>query len=254
MIDIHCHILPRIDDGPKTLFDSLNMAKAAVRDGIHTVIATPHHSTTYYNAKADILHYVQDLNDALQEENIDLKVRPGQETRIYGELVEDLKKGDILPLNETSSYLFIEFPSSGVPLYADKLLYDIQVAGLTPVIVHPERNAELIERPGKLYQLVKNGAATQITAGSLVGDFGKKISQFSQQIIEANLTHFIASDAHNTTNRPFKMAEAMNFVEKKYGVDMLYYFTENAELLLEDSSIIQEVPQRIAKKKFLGIF
>ncbi|MFL8938377.1 tyrosine-protein phosphatase [Rossellomorea oryzaecorticis] len=255
MIDIHSHILPGIDDGAKTIQDSIDMAKKAVSEGIHTIIATPHHMNgKYNNTKSDIIPMVRDLNETLETENISLEVLPGQECRIYGEILEDYQKNEILTLNQDSQYLFIEFPSSSVPRYTERLLYDIQVEGLTPVIVHPERNAELIERPDKLYKFVKNGAATQVTASSLTGYFGKNIQKFSQQIIEANLTHFIASDAHNINNRTFKMEEAMDYIEKKYGIDSVYYFTENAEMLVENKVIYKEIPEEIKKKKFLGIF
>jgi protein-tyrosine phosphatase len=255
MIDIHSHILPGIDDGAKTIQDSIDMAKKAVSEGIHTIIATPHHRNGKYdNITSDILPLVDHLNETFKLEQINLDVLPGQECRIYGEILEDYQKGEILTLNKDSQYLFIEFPSSSVPRYAERLLYDIQVEGLTPVIVHPERNAELIERPDKLYRLVKNGAATQLTASSLVGYFGKNIQKFSQQMIEANLTHFIASDAHNINNRTFKMEEAMDYIEKKYGIDTVYYFTENAEMVVENKTIYKEIPEEIKKKKFLGIF
>jgi protein-tyrosine phosphatase len=255
MIDIHSHILPGVDDGARTMQDSVDMAKQAVSEGIDTIIATPHHMNgKYENEKVDILHQVDELNDHLQQENIDITVLPGQECRIYGEMIEDYHSGKLLPLNRVSPYIFVEFPSSSVPRYTDRLFYELQNEGLIPVIVHPERNAELIERPDKLYNLVKNGAATQLTASSLTGYFGKNIQKFSQQLIEANLTHFIASDAHNIHNRSFKMEEAMDTLEKKYGIDMIYYFTENAELLIEGKNIYKEIPEKIKKRKFLGIF
>ncbi|WP_409252148.1 tyrosine-protein phosphatase [Bacillus sp. SCS-153A] len=255
MIDIHCHILPGIDDGAKTMEDSVEMAKAAVNEGIHTIIATPHHKNgKYNNSKSDILPLVNSVNERLEKEKIDLTILPGQEVRIYGEVVEDYKNGEILPLTSESQYVFIEFPSNHVPRYTNRLLYDLQVAGLNPVIVHPERNSELIERPEKLYELVKNGASTQVTASSLTGYFGKNIQKFSRQIIEANLAHFIASDAHNVHNRGFKMEEAMVLIEKQYGTDQLYYFIENAELLIDGQTIFREIPEPIKKKKFLGLF
>jgi protein-tyrosine phosphatase len=255
MIDIHSHILPGIDDGAQSMEDSIDMAKAAVSEGIHTIIATPHHmNNKFENPKSDILPLVDRLNEELKNRQIDLLVLPGQECRIYGEIIEDYKKGDIVPLNQYSQYIFVEFPSSSVPRYADRLFYELQNEGLVPVIVHPERNTELIARPDKLYNLVKNGAATQITASSLTGYFGKNIQKFSRQLIEANLTHFIASDAHNVTNRTFKMSEAMDFTEEKYGIDMVYYFTENAELLVGGKNIYKEIPEKVKKRKFLGIF
>ncbi|MGM0753091.1 MAG: tyrosine-protein phosphatase [Bacillota bacterium] len=255
MIDIHSHILPGVDDGARTMQDSVDMAKLAVSEGIDIIIATPHHMNGQYeNERVDILHKVDELNNHLKQEGIDLKVLPGQECRIFGEMIEDYHDGKLLPLNRVPPYIFVEFPSSSIPRYSDRLFYELQNEGLIPVIVHPERNAELIERPDKLYNLVKNGAATQLTASSLTGYFGKNIQRFSQQIIEANLTHFIASDAHNIHNRSFKMEEAMDTLEKKYGIDMIYYFTENAELLIEGKNIYKEIPEKVKKKKFLGIF
>lgn len=254
MMDIHCHILPGIDDGAQTIYDSLDMAKQAVSQGIKQVIATPHHMNgKYENRKTEIVQKVNELNERLKEEQIDLEILPGQENRIYGEILEDYEKGEIQTLAGTS-YLFIEFPSGHVPRYAETPLYEIQVKGLMPIIVHPERNAELIQHPDRLYEMVNNGVATQITAASLTGAFGKKIKKFTEQLIEANLTHFLASDAHNVKTRAFKMDEAADEIEKKYGADMLYFFTENAELLAKDQAIYREVPQPVKQKKLFGLF
>jgi protein-tyrosine phosphatase len=254
MIDLHCHILPGVDDGAQALSDSINMARKAAEQGIHKIVATPHHLTSSYeNPKQSILERVKDLNNALQNENIELEVLPGQEVRIHGEMVAGYEAGDILPVNHTP-YLLVEFPSNHVPRYTEKLFYDLQVNGLIPVIVHPERNMEINERPELLYQLVKKGALTQITAASVCGDFGKKIKNFSLQLIDANLTHFIASDAHNITNRTFKMREAFAFIEKKYGNELVYYFEENAALLIEGLSVYREDPERVKKKKLFKLF
>ncbi|MEY8343893.1 tyrosine-protein phosphatase [Niallia circulans] len=254
MIDIHSHILPGIDDGAQTIEDSIKMAKTAVNEGITSIIATPHHKNNQFNnLKSSILTKVNELNTVLKQENIPLTVLPGQEVRIYGEVVEDFYKGDILTLNHTK-YLFIEFPSSSVPRYAERLLYELQTEGIISIIVHPERNKELLEKPELLYQLVKNGALTQVTASSLVGYFGKNVKKFSEQLIEHNLTHFLASDAHNIHNRTFKIDEALDMIEKTFGLDYIYLLKENAELLVRDKNIIKEIPKRIQKKKFLGIF
>lgn len=254
MIDIHCHILPGVDDGAKTIEDSIAMAKVAAEEGITTIIATPHHKNTqYYNNKEEILKHVENLNKEFIQRNIPINILPGQEVRIYGEVLEDNKKGEILTLNHTK-YLFIEFPSSSVPRYAERLLYNIQTQGIIPIIVHPERNKELQENPDLMYKLVQNGALTQVTAASVCGYFGKRVKHFSDQLIEANLTHFIASDAHNTTSRTFKINQAYDDIETKFGSDYVYMFTENAELLVKDNNIYKEMPLPIRRKKFLGIF
>ncbi|MDX8047120.1 CpsB/CapC family capsule biosynthesis tyrosine phosphatase [Gracilibacillus sp. S3-1-1] len=255
MIDIHCHILPNVDDGAKHMEDSVQMAKSAVSQGITTIIATPHHMNgSYDNYKEDILVAVECLNDRLQEEEIPLTILPGQETRIYGEMLEDLEKGQLLPLNETSGYLFVELPSNHVPRYTKQLLFDLQLKGVKPVIVHPERNKELMENPDILYDLVSNGTLTQVTAASIAGKFGKKIKKFSSQMIEANLTHFIASDAHNTTTRGFVMQDALSIVKNEYGTSMVYWFMENAQYLVNGEIVVGDVPEKIKKKKVLGIF
>ncbi|MDU1846677.1 MAG: CpsB/CapC family capsule biosynthesis tyrosine phosphatase [Niallia nealsonii] len=254
MIDIHSHILPGIDDGAQTIEDSIKMAKAAVNEGITTIIATPHHKNNQFNnLKSSILTKVNDLNTVFKQENIPLTVLPGQEVRIYGEVIEDYYKEEILTLNHTK-YLFIEFPSSSVPRYAERLMYELQTEGIIPIIVHPERNKELQEKPDILFQLVKNGALTQLTASSLTGYFGKTIKKFSEQLILQNLTHFIASDAHNTYNRGFKFKEAHKFIEENFGIDYIYLFKENSELLSRDKHIIKEIPEPIKRKKFLGVF
>ncbi|KKI93269.1 tyrosine protein phosphatase [Bacillus sp. SA1-12] len=254
MIDIHSHILPGVDDGAQTVEDAISMAKLAVEEGITKIIATPHHQNgKYINSKEHILEEVIDLNRILQNEKIPLEVLPGQETRIYGELLDDLEKGDILTLN-ASNYLFIELPSGHVPRYTEKLLFDVQLKGLTPVIVHPERNSEVIENPEILFNLVKKGSLTQVTAGSISGHFGKKIQKFSMQLIETNQTHFISSDAHNISTRKFRIRESISVVEKEFGRQAVYYFHENAELLIQGKTVYKQEPSQIKRKKFLGIF
>lgn len=254
MIDIHCHILPGVDDGPVSIEDSLLMARDAVKEGIKTIIATPHHrNNKYENNKEKILHSVNELNEILNKERIQLKILPGQEVRIYGEILEDFRKGEIMPL-ANSNYLFIEFPTSSVPRYTERLFYDLQTEGLTPIIVHPERNKELLENPKILYDLVSNGCLTQITASSIAGYFGKSIKKFSLQLVEHNLTHFVASDAHNIHNRSFKLNEAYEVIEIENGIDYPLMFKENSELILSGDYIHKEIPELIKKRKFLGIF
>lgn len=256
MIDLHCHILPGLDDGPATIEESLMMAKEAEKAGITTIVATPHHKNElFHNAKKAVEASTASLNKELKSASINVQILPGQEIRIYGEIIRDLENGELLALGGNSFYLLIEFPSSYVPQYTEQLLFDIQMKGIVPIIAHPERNKEFIQYPDKLYRLVKNGAATQITAASYAGRFGKKIQRFTDKLIEANLTHFIASDAHNTSSRGFHMAKAYERLRKKSGIDFVHYFQENAERIVSGQHIHKEPPERILlKKKFFGLF
>jgi protein-tyrosine phosphatase len=254
MIDLHCHILPGLDDGPQNMEESLLLAKEAVRHGIHTIVATPHRNAKYQSEKQEILYKVNSLNERLYEQNIALKILPGQEVRLYGEIAQDIANQNILPINAANKHIFIEFPADHVPRYAERLLYEIQLQGIIPIIVHPERNAEFMEQPALLYSLIKKGALSQVTAASVTGALGKNIKKFSLQLIEHNLTHMIASDAHNTTSRSFALREAYNTIEKEFGSDIVSDFQENAYFIIGGQSVYKPTPERIRKKKLFGIF
>ncbi|KGX86373.1 tyrosine-protein phosphatase [Pontibacillus litoralis] len=254
MIDIHSHILPSIDDGAKTVEDSLAMARAAVADGIHTIIATPHHNNGRYSNEAQFIkEQTAELNEHINNANIPLTILPGQEPRIYGEMVEDLQHHVALPLNDTQ-YVFVEFPSDHVPRYSGQLLFDIQVAGYQPIIVHPERNQDLMKHPDRLHKYVERGALTQVTAASVCGKFGKKIKKFTNQLIEANLTHFVANDAHNTTTRGFCLQQAYGEIDAEFGQAKTFMLQENAELLTQGEHVIIDPPSPVKKQKILGLF
>ncbi len=254
MIDIHSHILPGLDDGATTMEDSLEMAKLAVSEGIKTIIATPHHKNgNYDNEKKNILQSMDQFKEQLTINQIPLTVLPGQEVRVYGELLEEWEQGSIQTIND-APYILIEFPSNHIPRFAKTLFFEMLNKGLYPILVHPERNAAIIENPNLLYDFVQMGVASQLTNGSITGKFGKKIKKISADLIAANLIHFIASDAHNTLSRQFWMNEAFDEIEKQFGMDYLYYFNENAQLLIEGQPIMREMPQKVRQRKFLGLF
>lgn len=250
VIDIHCHILPNVDDGPESIESSLAMARAAGEEGITHIIATPHHRNGHFdNVKPDILIQVQQLNERLKNENIPVTILPGQETRINGEMIEDYENGNILTLNDTDRYVFIEFPPNDVPAYTAHLLFELKMKGLIPVIVHPERNRAILEKPNRLYRLIKDGSLSQVTAASVVGKFGKKIQQFSMQLIEHSLVHFVASDAHNVTTRAFHMRAAYREITKEFGYDVADEFQENARQLMKGKDIYVNEPIEFHSKK-----
>ncbi|MGI8315808.1 tyrosine-protein phosphatase [Halobacillus mangrovi] len=255
MIDIHSHILPGVDDGAQTIEESMKMAEAAVADGIDMIVATPHHKNgSFDNYKHNIIIQVGELNRQLQQRNIPLEVLPGQETRVFGEFLNGLETNEILPINEKTNYVFIEFPSGNVPRYASQLFFDLQMAEYQPIIVHPERNKQLMEHPDLLYSFVKRGAFTQLTAGSVCGHFGRKIKKFSHQLIEHNLAHLIATDAHNTSARGFCLTDAYGEVRKEFGLDMVYLLSENAEAVVNGKVLGAEPPEHIKKAKIFGLF
>lgn len=255
MIDLHCHILPGLDDGAKTWDESLNMARLAVSEGITHILATPHHmNRNWIHPKATILPLVDELQDRLDQAQIPLTVFPGQEVRLHGEMLESIANDEICFIDEGNRYVLIEFPTPEVPAYAERLFYDMQTRQITPIIVHPERNHAILKDPNILYDFVSKGVLTQVTAASYVGKFGKEIEKVSHQLIEHNLAHFIASDAHNNTNRLFHMKEAMEKLEKDFEPEKVQQFDQTTRDLVNGDPVQVPEPLIIKQKKFFGLF
>lgn len=254
MIDLHCHILPEIDDGPKSLVDAISMALAAESTGITHIFATPHHlNERYENTKHEILQQVEIFNRLLRQENIEILIHPGQELRIHHELLSLLEKDEILTLDNLGKYLLLEIPPFQIPTYTKDIVYELLLKGITPIIVHPEKNITFIEKPNLLFDLVHEGALTQVTSGSITGEFGKRAKTFSEEMIEHHLVHFIATDAHNLHKRRFTLKEAYEEITRKFGCQQTDYLRNNAEMLLLQQSLHIQQPKQIRKRLF-GIF
>lgn len=154
------------------------------------------------------------MQQELNSRAIPLIIFPGQEVRIIGELVEDISENRIESIDEGNHYLRIEFPTAKIPTFTESLFFELQKSGVKPIIVHPERNHAISTVPNELLSLVEKGALAQLTARSYVGSFGKKNQKLSKQLIEAELVHFITSDAHNISSRRFYRKEAFQQLEK----------------------------------------
>lgn len=254
MIDIHCHIIPGIDDGPKDVASSILMARKAEEEGITTIIATPHRSRVYVNDAQEVRRLTAELQEHVRHEGLSLELLPGQEPRISGELIEDLQDGRVMPLTGTGHYVFVEFPFDVVPRYAKQLFFDLQLEGYVPVIVHPERNVQLREHPSILLELIRNGALSQVTAGSLTGRFGKKVQAYSKDLVRARQCHFLASDAHDTVKRGFHMQAAKALIADEFGADRFAVMMDHAASLVKGEPVYPEAPLEIKKKKWFGLF
>ncbi|MCQ6560441.1 tyrosine-protein phosphatase [Paenibacillus mendelii] len=252
MIDLHCHLLHGLDDGPTSLDESLALARSAVNDGATTIYATPHYRAGRYDTEAkDIRERTDVLNAELIERHIPLRVLPGQEIRVYDGLLDDLEAGKLLPLGE-SSYLLLEFSASSVPVRFEDTLHELRIAGWTPIIAHPERNAELAAAPDRLMAMVDNGALCQVTSHSLTGRFGPKVKSAAIEMCRRNLIHFIASDSHNGTSRPFELRLAYETAENKLGLDTIAYYERNARAVVHNLKISPR--PTIHRKRQLRLF
>lgn len=256
MIDLHCHILPGIDDGAADWDESLIMAQAAVDEGITHILATPHHrNRSWFNPKATVVSLVNELQNRLDEAQIPLTIFPGQEVRLHGEILRNIQKDEICFIDELNQYVLIEFPTPTVPEYTDRLFYELQTEGITPIIVHPERNRAILKDPSILVDFATRGIMGQVTAGSYAGYFGREIEKVSEQLIEADTVHFIASDSHNTTSRPFHMKEAYTKMTKDFGQEKVDTFQQTTRDLVNGDPIVLPTPKDIKKRKrFFGLF
>lgn len=209
MIDIHAHILPGIDDGPAILDQSLEMARIAVEDGIQTMISTPHClNGRYLNWRQEILTACEAFNSELRKHQIPLRVLPGSEVRLAPELTKEFEKGRLMTLNDTGRYFFLELPDQFIPGAVISLINRLKRDEITAIITHPERNATIQQNSELLSDFVLAGALSQITAGSITGEFGRYIYKCSAQILKMQMVHFVASDAHSPMGRPPKLFSA----------------------------------------------
>ncbi|WP_181347172.1 tyrosine-protein phosphatase [Thalassobacillus sp. CUG 92003] len=254
MIDTHCHILHGMEEGPAHLQESVEMLRQAVDEGIHIIMATPRANGTYDIQADEIDQRLDELIEAINEENLDITVKPGNLSILSGDILENYQQGLLKPLNENGRYVLIEFPPDHIPSYTTNLLFNMQVSGYTPIIAHPEQNSALREHPDLLYTFVKNGAVTQIGAPSLMKKHGKKVEKFSYQMIEHNLAHLIASEARNSSDHTFLLREAYEQLENTFGKETRYEFLENAERVYSNEECIQYQPEVIRRKKRFGIF
>ncbi|MFJ7186822.1 tyrosine-protein phosphatase [Lysinibacillus xylanilyticus] len=250
MFDIHSHILFGVDDGPKTIEQSLEMLMQAEKEGITDILATSHACHPQYHVHAtDVWQQVPQLQQALDERGIQLKIHTGHEVRITDDLLEKLERKEVLPL-ANSQYVLLELPSSNVPTYTKNMIVLLKSAGITPIIAHPERNKAIAEKPERLERLIREGAVAQITAGSLAGHFGKSIQKLSLDLVQANLVHTYGSDVHNLTTRPFLFDEGLSFLEKKKQLDAVDILLENNARILENRIFILHEPDEIRSKKW----
>jgi len=258
LIDLHCHILPGVDDGSKDLRMSLDLARAAVDQGISHSLLTPHHMDGQYtNHKMAVISETAEFQAALNEKKIPLTVYPSQEVHLTGELMEAVAADDILFMDETNKYLLLELPHDGIPEYANDMIFDLITRGIIPVIAHPERNQGIQITPDRLYEFVKMGCLTQLTASSYVGIFGKKVQKLTEEIIKANLGFTFASDAHNFKGRRFLMKEAFDKLEAEEGMEKAELFNTNAKNIINGDAVSEMDYQKlssITKKKRFWFF
>jgi protein-tyrosine phosphatase len=205
MIDLHTHILPGVDDGAKTMEQSLFMVKQGEKAGITTICATPHllHQVTP-QIEQKINYSFDSLRTKIANSGSKVDIVLGSEIYVREDL-SSLKEFAFFTLNKTGRYLLMELPWGQIPHNVDRIVFELQLEGQIPIIAHPERSMISKRDLAKVEDLVQKGALMQVNAGSLLGLFGRKIKKMAEELLRRNLAHFLASDAHDHFSCPIEI-------------------------------------------------
>ncbi len=219
-IDIHCHLIPGIDDGSQSWEDTLAMARMAVGDGIGAIVCTPHQLHNYSKNHGDMIRQrTSELQRVLDENGIDLIVLPGGDVRIEDGMVRKLTTGEVMTLGDQYRHVLLELPHEMyIPL--ERLLDELAEEGLIGILSHPERNQGILENPSVLPGLVDRGCLMQVTANSLTGTFGENLKHFTENLICEGLVHFVSTDAHSPKARRPLLRRAFDRVVELVGWDV----------------------------------
>jgi protein-tyrosine phosphatase len=217
MVDIHCHILPGLDDGPDSFEESVQMAEMAIADGITHVVGTPHSNSMYvYDLAAN-----QKLRDELQAKVGDqLQLATGCDFHLSFENLQDVAGNTAKYTINQKNYLLVEFAEFAIPPSMEDTLHQLQLLGLSIIITHPERNRLIRSHQDRLRGWLHQGCYVQVTAQSLLGGFGQSARKEAEQWLDQEMIHFVASDAHSTTRRPLLLRGAYDAVASRRGQEI----------------------------------
>lgn len=235
MIDIHCHILPGIDDGAETTQESLDMCQIAVDDGIKVIVATPHFTPGRFEpASTTVFSLIDALQKQVDEARLDLKILSGADLAVSPEYLAYIESHEHITINKSSKYVLAELPHAGAPIGWEDFLFKVIDAGITPILTHPERNPSFMKDPLSLRKFVDYGGLVQVTAMSITGDFGKDIQVTVATLLKEGLVHVIATDAHSTENRIPVLSEAVDMASDIVGKDVADAFVTTVPQAIVD--------------------
>lgn len=238
MIDLHCHVLPGFDDGAADWLTAVKMCRMAAQDGITCIVATPHVYRGLFPTPS--MEAIENAREELRNlckkgliENLELLI--GSDCHLHAELAENLREGRVPTING-GRYFLLEPPSDNIPPHMDHFLFDILLAGVTPIITHPERNRVFTRQPELLHHLVEGGAYAQVTAASLVGGFGSSVRKTAEEMVGLGLVQMIATDAHDPERRPPVLSEARRVAAEIVGEDLA-------------TRMVEEVPRAVIENR-----
>ena len=236
MIDIHCHILPAIDDGSPDMETTMKMIEIAGLDGINHIVASPHFRQGERPTLPDIRENLKTVQDEAARQGSPVKLYAGADVRLTYELFEALSREDLPSINN-SRYFLLELPDL-IPPHLDDFIFEAKIKGYIPIITHPERNYSLLSAFEKADALRESGALFQLTAMSITGDFGRNIKKFSLYLLKKGHVDFVASDAHSADRRVPVLSRAYSDVADLLNEDEARkMFNDNPGAVLENREL-----------------
>jgi protein-tyrosine phosphatase len=243
MIDLHCHILPGLDDGARTIEESRDMARVAAREGVTAIAATPHVGHDFPTTAEQMERGVAELNRDFARERIGVTVLHGGEIDLEQLSTLTAEEIERFSLAQTGRYVLVEIPLIGWPLYLNRRIFELRSARLTPLLAHPERNREVQRNPSVLAAAASAGALFQVTAASLDGRLGRRLKQACERLLELELVHVLATDAHAPTTRAAGLSSAVSALRDD---GLARYLTEEVPAAIVAG---ESVPRRAVGKR-----
>lgn len=217
-VDIHCHCLPGLDDGPATMSESLALCRALVDEGVTAAIATPHQLGRFSecNEAEQVREAVSAINKELKSNDIALSVMPGADVRVDERICQLLEADKVLTLADGGKYILLELPHE-ILIDIEPLLVDLASMGITAIISHPERHPGLAKEPDIFSKWLECPAHLQVTAGSLLGDFSQAAEKFAWQLLSSGQASIVATDSHDLDGRRPCISAAFEHISDRLG-------------------------------------
>jgi protein-tyrosine phosphatase len=250
LIDLHSHILPGLDDGVRSVEESVELARDFAARGTTAIAATPHVRDDWPTTADAMELALAEVQAAVAAAGVAIRILPGGELAL-GELDRELDELRRFGLGGNPAYLLVETPYYGWPLDLEHRLFRLRASGFTPVLAHPERNGEVQADPRRVAGLVDSGVLVQITAASLDGRAGRRAQTMGLQLVEEGLAHLVASDAHAPSVRQGGLdgvAEALGDVE------LAHWLTQDVPAAIVGGTSLPPRPEQTRRKKRFGLF
>lgn len=255
MIDLHCHILPGIDDGAKDLDTSLNMLEIAKKNGTRALVATPHViEGKWLPFWEKIVSECELLKTAACEKGLNIPVYPGAEVAVHWDIL-DLVSGPGPYCINGGRYMLVELPAMDLPGFTDEFFFTLQARGITPILAHPERHPVISKRIELLTEWIARGVLVQVNGASIVGNMGQRAMHAAEQLLRSNMVHCIGSDAHSTRHRNPSLALTAEKLYSLVGMEVTHrLLVDNPNKIINSQDICIPEPTIFKRKRNAGIF